>query len=105
MHPPLRVVLPDEARARSLRHALEPIGVEIVAVDGHYEVSVELIHPNRESSVVNALGVIDHWLTTGDLPFVQVYLDGAVHTITSPVGAPQSQRAAPADAGFNPGAT
>jgi hypothetical protein len=98
-------VLPDEARARSLRHALKPIGVKIEAVDGHYELSVEPTNHNAESRVVNALSVIDHWLTTGDLPFVQVHLDGTVYTITSAAGAPQSQRAAPEDAGFNPGAT
>ena len=93
VHPPLRVELPDEARARSLRRALEPFEVEIEAVDGHYEVSVELIDRNPESRVVNALDVIDHWLMTGDLSFVQVHLGGAVYTINSPVGAPQGQGA------------
>ena len=84
MHPPLRVVLPDEARARSLRRALQPFGVEVEAVDGHYEVRVELIDRNPESRVVNALDVIDRWLLTGELPFVQVYLDGTLYTINSP---------------------
>ena len=96
VHSPLRVVLPDEP-------ALEPIGVEIESVDGQYEVSVELVDHNPENRVANALGVIDRWLTTGELPFVQVHLDGAVYTITSPVGAPESERAAPQSAGFKPG--
>jgi hypothetical protein len=96
-------VLPDEASAHSLRRALEPIGVEIESVDGQYEVSVELVDHYPESRVVNALGVIDRWLTTGELPFVQVHLDGAVYTITSPVGAPESERAAPQSAGFKSG--
>jgi hypothetical protein len=93
VHPPLRVVLPDEEGARSLRRALEPFGVEIEAVDGHNEVSIELIDLHPESRVVSALDVIDRLLMTGDLPFVQVHLDGALYTISSPVGAPQSQRA------------
>ena len=76
---------------------------EIETVDGHYEVTVELIETNPERRVVNALNVIDDWLTSGDLPFVQVHLDGAVYTISSPVGAPQSQRAAPEEAGFERG--
>ena len=103
MHPPLRVVLPDEARARSLRDALEPFWVEIDAVDGHYEMSIELVDRDPDSRVVNALGVIDRWLMTADLPFVQVHLDGAAYTITSPAGAPDSERAAPEGAGVNPG--
>jgi hypothetical protein len=78
-------VLPDEACARSLRRALEPFGVEIEAVDGNYEVSVALIDQNPESRVVSALDVIDRWLIAGDLPFVQVHLDGAIYTISSPV--------------------
>ena len=103
MHSPLRVVLPDEPSAHSLRRALEPIGVEIESVDGQYEVSVELVDDYPESRVVNALRVIDRWPTTGELPFVQVHLDGVVYTITSPVGAPESERAAPQSAGFKPG--
>jgi hypothetical protein len=103
VHSPLRVVLPDEASAHSLRRALEPIGVEIENVDGHYEMSVELVDHDPESRVVNALGAIDRWLTTGELLFVQVHLDGAVYTITSPVGAPGSERAAPQSAGFKSG--
>ena len=85
MHPPLRVVLPDEARARSLRRALEPFGVEIQAVDGSYEVLVELVERNPERRVVNALDVIDRWLLNGDLPFVRVHLDGTLYTINAPV--------------------
>lgn len=103
VHPPLRVVLPDEARARSLRAALEPFGVEIEPVDGHYEVSVELIDRNPDGRLVSALSAIDRWLIAEDLPFVQVDLDGAVYTISSSVGAPESERAAPEEAGINPG--
>ena len=89
MHPPLRVVLPDPERARSLGRALEPLGVELDALDGHYELSIELVDGNPESRVVDVLGVIDRWLLAGDLPYVQVYLNGAVHTINSPREAPQ----------------
>lgn len=96
-------MLPDETRARSLRDALEPFEVAIEAVDGHYEMSIQLVDRDPDSRVVNALGVIDRWLMTADLPFVQVHLNGAACSITSPAGARGSERAAPEGAGVNPG--
>jgi hypothetical protein len=85
MHPPLRIDVPDEERATSLCRALQPHDVEAHAVDGHFEVRVDLIERNPEHRVGRVLTAIDQWLLTADLPYVQVHLDGSSHTLHPPV--------------------
>jgi hypothetical protein len=81
MHPPLRVEVPDETQAAALRRLLQPYGVEAVAVNGHFEVRIELIDRNPESRVVDALNAIDRWLLTAGIPFVRVHVDGSSYTL------------------------
>jgi hypothetical protein len=82
--PPLRVELPDEALARSLAERLRPFRAQIVLVDGHYEVGIELRERNPEQRVVKALTAIDAWLLSARVPSVRVHLDGCSHTLHSP---------------------
>ena len=84
MHPPLRIEVPDDLNATTLRRELKPFGVEIIAVDGHYEVQVELIDRNPEQRVTSALNAIDAWLVTAGLPSIQLHLDGDTYTIHAP---------------------
>jgi len=84
MHPPLRIEVPDDLHATTLRRQLKPFGVETIAVDGHYEVHVELIDRNPERRVTSALNAIDTWLLAAGLPSVQVHLDGNTYTIHAP---------------------
>lgn len=84
MHPPLRIEIPDRSHATTLRRHLHPFGVDTVAVDGHYEIHVELIDRNPETRVTKALHAVDRWLLTADLPSVQVHLDGNTYTIHAP---------------------
>ena len=84
MHPPLRIQVPDDLHATTLRRQLKPFGVETIAVDGHYEVHVELIDRNPERRVTSALNAIDTWLLAAGLPSVQVHLDGNTYTIHAP---------------------
>lgn len=84
MHPSLRIELPDESRAESLRRLLQPFDVETVAVNGSFEVRIDLMDRNPEARVVDALNVIDRWLLTAELPFVRVHLDGSTYTLHAP---------------------
>jgi hypothetical protein len=81
MQPPLRIEIPDEQRAVSLRRSLQPHDVETKAVDGHFEVRVDLIKRNPESRIGNVLSAIDQWLQNADLPFVQIHLHGIPYTL------------------------
>ena len=49
MHPPLRIDVPDDQHAASLRHHLQGFGVDTVAVDDHFEVHVDLINKTLTS--------------------------------------------------------
>jgi hypothetical protein len=84
MHPPLRVELPDEAHAESLRRLLRPFDVETVPVNGSFEVQIDLLDRNPEARVVDALNTIDRWLLTAGLPYVRVHLDGSSYTLHAP---------------------
>jgi hypothetical protein len=84
MHAPLRVELPDEAHAESLRRLLRPFEVETVAVDGGLEVQIDLLDRNPEARVVDALDVIDRRLLSAGLPSVRVHLDGSSYTLHAP---------------------
>jgi hypothetical protein len=77
----LRVEVPDETLAASLMRRLQPLSVQRIAVDGHYEVGVELRERNPEQRVVKALSSIDAWLATSGLPSVRVHVDGCTHTL------------------------
>jgi hypothetical protein len=83
MQPPLRVEVPDEEHAASLRRHLQPFDVETHTVSGHCEVSVVVWNPR--SSVVDVLNAVDRWLLTADLPLVTVHLDGSSYTLSAPV--------------------
>jgi hypothetical protein len=82
MQPPLRVEVPDEEHAASLRRHLQPFDVETHTVSGHCEVSVVVWNPG--SSVVDVLNAVDRWLLTADLPLVTVHLDGSSYTLSAP---------------------
>lgn len=84
MHPPLRIELPDESRAESLRRLLQQFDVQTVAVNGSFEVRIDLLDRNPEARVVDALNVIDRWLLTAELPYVRVHLDGSTYTLHAP---------------------
>ena len=84
MQPPLRIEVPDEAHAETLRSHLQPFDVETVVVDGFYEVRVELSDRNSESRVVDALNAIDLWLLTAGLSSVRVNLGDSSYTLHAP---------------------
>ena len=84
MHPPLRIEVPDDEHAASLRRHLQPFDVETHTVNGHCEVSVDFVW-NPRSSVVDVLNAVDGWLLTADLPLVTVHLDGSSYTLSAPV--------------------
>lgn len=87
MHPPLRVEVPDEALAAALRTQLQQFDVDTVAVEGHWEVRVNLLKRNPESRVENALHAIDAWLLTAGIGSIRVQLDGHSYLLDAP---PQS---------------
>jgi hypothetical protein len=84
MHPSLRVDVPDEERAASLRRRLQPFDVEIEPVDGHLELRVGLVDFNPERRVGEALSAIDGWLVTSGLQSVRIHLDGSSYTLHVP---------------------
>jgi hypothetical protein len=86
MHAPLRIEVPDETNADALCRLLRPFGVEAIAVNGHFEVRVELIARSPERRVVDALNAIDRWLPTAAISFVRVHLDGRTYTLHAPPG-------------------
>lgn len=91
--PPLRVEVPDETFARSLIRQLRPLEAESIAVDGYYEVGIELRERNPEQRVVRALSSIDAWLQQSGLPSVRVHVDGCSHTLhVLPAPAPPDVR-------------
>ncbi len=69
MHPPLRIEVPDAEHATTLRRHLQPFGFETVAVNGHYEVCVELIARNPDRRITAVLNAVDLWLLTAAVPF------------------------------------
>jgi hypothetical protein len=85
MHSPLRVEVPDEASAQALRSYLQLPDVEVVAVNDHYEVRVEMVGHNSERRVVAALNRIDLWLVASGVPFVNVHLDGGSYELHAPL--------------------
>jgi hypothetical protein len=87
MHPELRIELPDEARAESLRRLLQPFEVETVPVDGYVELRIALLDRNPEGRVVDALNAVDTWLLTAGLASVRVHLDESTYTVHAPPGA------------------
>jgi hypothetical protein len=81
MQSPLKIVVPDEQRAASLRHSLQPNYVETRAVDGYFEVRVALMTHNPASRIGRVLTAIDQWLQNADVPSVQIHLSGVPHTL------------------------
>ena len=84
MHPPLRIELPDEQHAASLRRFLQPYDVETQTVNGHCEISVAFVERNPERRITDVLNAIDQWLPTAGLPLVKVHLDGSAYTLSAP---------------------
>jgi hypothetical protein len=84
MHQPLRIELRDPAAAESLRHELSRFHAEVVQVDGHAEVRLELILGNPERRIVDALNAIDDWLAQSGTASVRVHLDGHSYTLNAP---------------------
>jgi hypothetical protein len=78
--PPFRVEVTTLVLAEALRRRL-PLETEIAAVDGHYEVGIELRGRNPEKAVVSALKAIDSWLLESGVPSVRIHLDGTSHTL------------------------
>ncbi len=79
--PSLRVEVPNETLATTLTRQLQPLEAERVAVDGYYEVGVELREHNPEQKVTKALSSIDAWLARSGLPSVRIHIDGCTHTL------------------------
>lgn len=73
-----------EVHAESLRRLLQPFDVETVAVNGSFEVRIDLLDRNSEARVIDALNAIDRWLLTAELSFVRVHLDGNLYTLHAP---------------------
>jgi hypothetical protein len=84
LHEPLRIEIDDPERAESLRRALALFHADLVRLDGHAEVTVELIAGNPEPRVTDALHAIDQWLARTGTPSVRVHLDGQVYTLSAP---------------------
>ena len=92
MRSPMTIELPDQLQAVSLRSHLQLFDVETVAVDGHWELRIQLREHNPESRVVTALNAIDTWLALDGVESVRVRLEGISHTLharppaTTPMG-------------------
>jgi hypothetical protein len=81
MRPPLTVELPDQLQAVSLRSRLQLFDVETIAVDGHWELRINLVDQNPESRIAAALNAIDAWLAADGVNSVRVHLDGSSYTL------------------------
>jgi hypothetical protein len=84
LHDPLRIELADPDLAESLRRELSLFHAEIVQLDGHAEIEVELITGNPEARITSTLHLIDHWLARTGTPSVRVHLDGHAYTLSAP---------------------
>jgi hypothetical protein len=85
MLPDLRIELPDEAHAESLRASLlQSYDVETVPVDGYVELRIGLLDFSPERRIVGALNAIDSWLVGADLDSICVHLDGKSYTLHTP---------------------
>jgi hypothetical protein len=81
---PVRIELQDPASAESLRRALARFHAEVVHLDGHAEVRLDLIAGNPERRIVEALNLVDGWLARSGTSSVRVHLDGHSYTLNSP---------------------
>jgi hypothetical protein len=84
MHPPLRITVPDESLAETLRRRLRAFDVEAQAVDGHVDLEVALRERNPERRIKDVLHTVDTWLVSTGLESVQVHLDGNSYTLHAP---------------------
>jgi hypothetical protein len=84
MQQPLRIEVPDEEHAASLRRFLQRYDVETRTMDGHCEISVDFVEPERR--ITDVLNAIDQWLPTAGLPLVKLHLDGSSYTLSAPAG-------------------
>jgi hypothetical protein len=81
---PVRIELQSSAAAESLSRDLCRFHAEVVQVDGHAEVRLELVAGNPEQRIVEALGLIDAWLARSGTSSVRVHLDGHSYTLNAP---------------------
>jgi hypothetical protein len=77
----LRIEVPDQKHAETLRRCLQPDGVETVAVEGHCEVRVDLLDLNPDNRIVAALNAVEQWLQSAGLAFVRVHLNEHSYTL------------------------
>jgi hypothetical protein len=84
VHHPFRIELKDPASAESLSRELSRFHAEVVRLDGHAEVRLDLIADNPERRIVEALNLIDGWLGRSGTASVRVHLDGRSYTLNAP---------------------
>lgn len=84
MHHPVRIELQDPAAAESLGRELSRFHAEVVRLDGHAEVQLDLVAGNPERRIVEALNLIDAWLARSGVSSVRVHLDGHSYTLNAP---------------------
>jgi hypothetical protein len=84
VHHTVRIELQDPAAAESLGRELSRFHAEVVRLDGHAEVQLHLIANNPERRIVEALNLIDGWLTRSGVASVRVHLDGHSYTLNAP---------------------
>ena len=84
MHPPLRITVPDESLAETLRRRLRKFDVEAQPVDGHVQLEIALRERNPERRIGDVLHTVDRWLVSSGVESVQVHLDGNSYTLHAP---------------------
>jgi hypothetical protein len=83
VHHPLRIELKDPAAAEWLSRELSRFQAEVVRLDGHAEVRIDLVAGNPERRIVEALNLIDGWLARSGTASVRVHLDGHSYTLNA----------------------
>ena len=84
MHHPVRIELQEVVAAESLSRELSRFHAEVVHVDGHAEVRLDVVAGNPERRIVEALGLVDAWLARSGTASVRVHLDGHAYTLNAP---------------------
>ena len=84
MNAHLTIELPERQLAEDLRRELQPFDVDVLAIDGHWELRIHLFEQNPEGRVTRALHAIDGWLPSSGVDSVRVHLDGSTYTLHAP---------------------
>jgi hypothetical protein len=85
VHPPLRITVPDQSLAETLRRRLREFEVEAQPVDGHVQLEIALRDRNPERRISDVLHTVDTWLVSSGVGSVQIHLDGNSYTLHAPV--------------------